>query len=126
MSRHHEHLNFPAETLGALLRLLSRGPRVHARVVSFLTTHSKLVACHTRARVDPRAFFFKFPPTERLARIIVLAGALHPGEKLFYRQYLPVFIVLTLKKKTMSQFVYNRRFPAQASAGVGLRTGERD
>jgi len=35
--RHHEHLNFPAETPGAAaLRPLSRGPRVHARVVSFL------------------------------------------------------------------------------------------
>ena len=58
MSRHHEHLDFPAETLGAPLRLLSRGPRVNPRVVSFLTTRSKLESCRTRARVDPRVFYF--------------------------------------------------------------------
>lgn len=44
-SRHHEHLSFAAETVGAVSSGFYReGPRVHPRVVSFLTTHSKLVA----------------------------------------------------------------------------------
>jgi len=60
MSRRHEHLNFTAETSGAQLRLLSRGPRGTSRVVSFLTA-LKVSNCRTRARVDPRVFSFFDP-----------------------------------------------------------------
>ena len=70
MSRHHEHLLFAAETLGAIeLRLLSRGPRVHPRDVSFLTTHSKLVAAVPVPASIPELSVVSSLLLERLVRI---------------------------------------------------------
>ena len=111
ISRHHEHLNFPAETSGALLRLLSRGPRVHPRVVSFLTTHSKLVAALPVPASIPElsSVVVSYLLRERLVRISANRALWSLSRKFFSRQYLPAVIVLIPVEVSMSQFAYKRQ-----------------
>lgn len=109
LSRHHEHLIFPAETHGAWLRLLSRGPRVHARVVSFLTTRKKFEVVVTRARVDPRVFCCCIPSTSALPLRITVCGSSHVlSEKILSRRCLRGLIVLVPCLNSMSPIVDKR------------------
>jgi hypothetical protein len=106
-SRHHEHLNFPAETW-------SLAPASIARPACSSTRHvvpdnyNKLAAAVTRARVDPQV-------SVGMAFQLRAASAHHyldnpPGKsrKLLFGRYFHHLIVLIPKENTMSQFVDNR------------------
>src|SRR6266480_5871430 len=86
-------------------RLLLRGPRVHPRVMSFLTARNKLAAVVTRARVDPLV-------SVGMSFQLRAASAHHgldnpPGQswKLLFGRCFHGLIILIPKKNTMSQFV---------------------
>ena len=107
-SRHHEHLNFAAETCGADAPASIVRPACSSTRHIVPDSYNKLGAAVTRARVDPQV-------SVGMSFQLRAASAHHcldhpPGKsrKLLFGRYFRHLIVLIPNKNTMSQFVDNR------------------
>jgi len=104
-SRHHEHLNFAAETCGADAPASIVRPACSSTRHIVPDNYNKLGAAVTRARVDPQV-------SVGMSFQLRAASAHHcldhpPGKsrKLLFGRYFRQLIVLIPNKNTMSQFV---------------------
>ena len=104
-SRHHEHLNFAAETCGADAPASIVRPACSSTRHIVPDNYNKLGAAVTRARVDPQV-------SVGMSFQLRAASAHHcldhpPGKsrKLLFGRYFRHLIVLIPNKNTMSQFV---------------------
>ena len=104
-SRHHEHLNFAAETCGADAPASIVRPACSSTRHIVPDSYNKLGAAVTRARVDPQI-------SVGMSFQLRAASAHHcldhpPGKsrKLLFGRYFRHLIVLIPNKNTMSQFV---------------------
>jgi hypothetical protein len=104
-SRHHEHLNFAAETCGADAPASIVRPACSSTRHIVPDNYNKLGAAVTRARVDPQV-------SVGMSFQLRAASAHHcldhpPGKsrKLLFGRYFRQLIVLIPKENTMSQFV---------------------
>src|SRR3979490_1057516 len=121
-SRHHEHLNFAAETCGADAPASIVRPACSSTRHIVPDNYNKLGAAVTRARVDPQVsvgMSFQF----RAASAHHQCLEHPPGKrrKRLFGRYFPRLIVLIPKKNTMSQFVDNRGLntPGICAQGTG-------
>jgi len=122
-SRHHEHLNFAAETCGADAPASIVRPACSSTRHIVPDNYNKLGAAVTRARVDPQI-------SVGMSFQLRAASAHHcldnpPGKsrKLLFGRYFRQLIVLIPKENTMSQFVDNRGATVVRAWGELLRVG---